>query len=131
MGDDVVHSLLYETGPDRRFRHLELAAPGGLVTLHPETDGSLHGNVVRAAGGVEHVRGIALAPGAMIHVQGSPITAAAIDWAGGGEAVEVLVLDPASLRLRAEPPPADRPLGAAGDGGIPVLETALTWPLEA
>ena len=131
VGDAVAHSLLYETGPDRRFRHLELAAPGGLVTLHPEPDGSLHGNVVRATGGVEHVRGIALAPGGMIHVQGSSITAAAIDWARGGEAVEILVLDPGSLRLRAVRSPADRPLDAAGDGGIPLLSAAETWPLEA
>src|SRR5689334_12470317 len=42
----IRHSLLLETDPDGRFNHLELSTEGGLLTLHPEGDGTLHGNAV-------------------------------------------------------------------------------------
>lgn len=43
--------LLLETGADGRPTRLELATASGLLTLHPEADGStLHGNTVTAAG---------------------------------------------------------------------------------
>ena len=41
------------------FSHLELATPAGLLTLHPEGDGTLHGNAIEA-GGIRHVAGLAV-----------------------------------------------------------------------
>lgn len=46
---------LVETDPDGRLTRLEVAAPAGLLTLHPSDDGrTLHGNVVTSAG-VRHL----------------------------------------------------------------------------
>lgn len=53
----VVHSLLLELDPGGRFSHLELTTAAGLLTLHPEGDGTIHGNAVTEAG-VTHVRGL-------------------------------------------------------------------------
>ncbi len=123
----LLHSLLYETGTDRRFTHLELAAPLGLVTLHPEGDGTLHGNIVTAAG-VEHVVGLAFEPGDALLVAGSPIAAAAVAWAGerdgDGGPDRVVVLDPVDLSIgaaTADATPARRPRIRTGS---PSCETA-------
>lgn len=129
----LVHSLLYETGVDRRFTHLELAAPLGLVTLHPESDGVLHGNIVRADG-VEHINGLAFTPSDGVLVVGSPIAAAAIAWASerldGAVAAWVVELDPVRLTLhRSEAAPAVGSDAADGDG-LPRLLASATWPLE-
>lgn len=138
----VVHALLIETDPAGRFAHLEFAAAGVLVTLHPEGDGTLHGNHVDAAGTrVEHVEGLPFPDGSVVFVEGSPIGAAAVIWGGratvgdgsgspvGGAMVDargrVSMADAATL--------ADR-LIATGietdDLGIPVLESGTSWPLE-
>src|SRR5215208_2384288 len=53
-GDRVFAALLLETHPTGTFAHLELATASGLLTLHPEGDDTLHGNVV-ASTGIEHV----------------------------------------------------------------------------
>lgn len=127
----LVHSLLFESGVDRRFTHLELAAPLGLVTLHPEGDGTIHGNIVRVDG-VEHISGLVFVPDDGMHVCGSPIVAAAVAWA----TVDVdrrtsrwlVELDPVGLTVRL----------AAGEAlhdvvqsdGLPQLSEASTWPLE-
>lgn len=51
----LVQTLLLEVTPDGRATRLEVAAPEGLLTLHPGAgDDALHGNVVRD-GGVEHI----------------------------------------------------------------------------
>jgi hypothetical protein len=43
----LLSDLLLEVGTDGRPSRLEIAAPAGLLTLHPEADGqSAHGNVV-------------------------------------------------------------------------------------
>src|SRR6185503_20526967 len=92
------HSLLLESDPEGRFAHLELATDVGLLTLHPESDGSLHGNAIvdhgeahlRDATGVEHVRGlpwpadgIALVEGSLIcQLAGIASLAGRIDAAG-------------------------------------------------
>ena len=55
--EGIVARLLLETDPDGRFAHLELSTAAGLLTLHPEGDGTLHGNAV-TADGVEHVVGV-------------------------------------------------------------------------
>lgn len=135
----LVHSLLYETDSDRRFSHLELAAPFGLVTLHPEGDDTLHGNIVRV-GGVEHVVGLPFEPGSVLLVAGSPIAEAAIGWAsergGHGEPARVITLDPGDLSLRsasaalaAAALPAGPP-GTIDPDGVPHLRDGATWALE-
>ncbi len=74
-GDRLLHALLLELAPDGTLSRLEVAAPDGLLTLHPEPDASmLDGNVVRADG-IEHVA----LPWSQTHVLmvgGSPVTAA-------------------------------------------------------
>ena len=70
------HSLLLETGPGGRFGHLELATPAGLLTLHPEGDGTLHGNVIEV-GGIRHVVGLAWDEAGVVDIEGSAIAAAA------------------------------------------------------
>ena len=49
-GEGIRSSLLLELDPDGRFSHLELSTAAGLLTLHPEPDGTLHGNAVTAEG---------------------------------------------------------------------------------
>jgi len=131
----LVHSLLYETGVDRRFTHLELATRAGLATLHPEGDGTLHGNVVRAQDGVEHVVGVPFPPAGVLLVAGSPIAAAAVAWAlvaTGAPTQGVLELDTVTLSLgpAIDPTAPIRLSGAVDPRGVPVLFDALIWPLE-
>ena len=77
-GESVVSSLLLETDPADRFLHAELSTAAGLLTLHPEADGMLHGNVV-TLDGVRHVTGLPWSTEAALLVDGSAIglTAAA------------------------------------------------------
>lgn len=75
-GGALVHSLLLETDPERRFSHLELATPAGLLTLHPEPDATLHGNVL-VADGLRHVVGLPWDRDALVLLEGSPLAAAA------------------------------------------------------
>ena len=143
----IRHSLLFETGPDRRFSHLELATPAGLLTLHPERDGTLHGNVVDAAG-VRHVVGLPWQADGVVDVAGSAITAAAAAWLLDGQGPRAKAAAPATV-LRIE---AGLGLGvrstvitrlwegswrAAGGSrfaadleGLPALADGKTWPLE-
>jgi hypothetical protein len=129
---ELVHALLYETDPDRRFSHLELAVSGGLATLHPEGDGTLHGNVVRPGSGMEHVAGMPLAPGGSVLVGGSIVASAAVAWAeqgSGGDRLPMVVLDPVTLRLSTET--VLRATLAVTDGrGVPVMDDSRIWSLE-
>jgi hypothetical protein len=142
----IRHSLLLETGPDRRFAHLELSTPAGLLTLHPEADGTLHGNVVDAAG-VRHVVGLSWDPDGLVDLEGSAITAAACAWrldggpsASGMRPVIVLRVS-AGLGLEVVRASAERlwegswRLGgrtrvAADADGAPVPLEGESWPLE-
>jgi hypothetical protein len=131
--DDVlIHSLLYKTDGYRRFSHLELATTAGLATLHPEGDGTLHGNVIRPGSGIEHIVGMPFASDALLLVQGSRLASAAASWAGQGSAEPLLpavVLDPLTMRLWSET--VDRStLAPADERGIPVMDDARIWPLE-
>ncbi len=130
LDGQVRYALLYETGPDRRFTHLELAGAAGLATLHPEGGGTLHGNVV-GADGVRHVVGLRYPAEATVIVSGSPITAAALGWArlGGLEVGVVVELDPLTLDLT-ERPLAPHEAAAVDAVGAPVLTDARIWPLE-
>ena len=145
----VVHALLLETTPDRRFAHLELAREGVLVTAHPEPDGTIHGNTIAADGsGVRHLIGLATGPEGLVMVDGSVMAAAAIAWqlrdiveAGGratfegvsidsrghveiDEALSVERLSPTRWRI------AHAPAVDVGEDGRPILADGATLPLE-
>ena len=145
-GEAVISSLLFETAPDRRFSHLELSTAAGLLTLHPEADETLHGNVVTAEG-LRHVRGLAWPPDGVILLESSPITIAAAAhalWASLGPglagSVEGLVigrdLGLARRSIEVRQLEAGRwavhgsdPL-AVSEAGMPLLPDGLDWPLE-
>jgi hypothetical protein len=147
-----VHALLLETDPTGRLLRLEIAAPAGLLTLHPGPDPTeLHGNVVRPSG-IEHVT-LSWSGGHALLAGASPITGAvAASWLahriGVGEgdrfpAVEVaddLTIRRATWRAARVTDhrwlllAADRGVSVAvtlGDDGVLTgLEDAADWPLE-
>ncbi|HEX5015871.1 MAG TPA: hypothetical protein VFV72_17125 [Candidatus Limnocylindrales bacterium] len=136
-GGVVVSSLLLETFPDGRFAHLEASTAAGLLTLHPEGDGTLHGNAVLAEG-VRHVVGLPWPPGSVVVLDGSAIAIAAAAWfireaspsTDPAGRLPVVMIDPA-LGVKASSIPAD---GLSHDkidaDGLPILDDAETWPLE-
>ena len=125
----VLHSLLLELDPAGRFAHLELTTPAGLLTLHPEGDGTIHGNAVTASG-ITHVRGVPWGPDDVIVVEHSVVCqAVAGSWqrARGLDALRVVKVEP-DLSLTRERTSSRR---ADQDGGeLPVLEDPHMWPLE-
>jgi hypothetical protein len=132
----VLSSLLLETFPDRHFAHTELSTGAGLLTLHPEPDGTLHGNVV-TSGGIEHIAGVAWPNDCLLVVHGSPISLAAAAWqlkAEGGDAEPgrrpIVTIDP-KLRITPGNVPTDalarHPID---EDGLPILEDQVSWPLE-
>jgi hypothetical protein len=124
----IVHALLLETDPAGRFSHLELAVAAVLLTLHPEGDGTLHGNRVAADGaGVEPIAGLPFPAGAAVLVDGSPIAAAAMAWGGAGEALGALVDAAGRVTIGTVAPPADLSVDAEG---IPRLADTAVWPLD-
>lgn len=70
----LISSALLEIDPDGRFAKLELAIPQGLLTLHPEPSGELHGNAV-LADGVRHLAH-AWSPDHTLEIDGLPVAAA-------------------------------------------------------
>lgn len=144
---NVVSSLLLETDPDRRFAHLELSTAAGLMTLHPEGDGTVHGNVV-AEHGVRHVRGLRWSPDDLILLEGSSIALAAAahllepgvglgdEVSASGLAIELgLQVAPAGpIRVRRVGVGswqfASGAAVAIEAGGLPVLDAGFGWPLE-
>ena len=85
VGDDGLrHSLLFESAPDGSFSHLELATPAGLLTLHPEADGTLHGNAIEASG-IRHVAGLPWDARGVVDIEGSSIAGAAAARSLDGE----------------------------------------------
>jgi len=122
--DQVVSSLLFETDPAGRFAHLELSTAAGLLTLHPEPDGSLHGNVV-VAEGIRHVVGEPWSADGALVLEGSAIAVAA-----AGERIPAAWID-LGLGLHHGRPPIDRVPGVPLDAdGLPKLADGATWPLE-
>jgi len=80
-GTGVGHVLLLETDRDGRFSHVELGRADGLWTFHPEPDGTLHGNHVGPDGsGIRHISGWSFGSDAVLLVDGSPISLAAVAW---------------------------------------------------
>jgi hypothetical protein len=155
-GPGLRHSLLLETDPNGRFSHLELSTHSGLFTIHPEADGTLHGNGVvdhgeaglRDASGVEHVRGLVWPPDGIVLVEGSLVCQLAAIHALEG------VIEPSSARsqstawipltlwLAIRPVRVERMEERRwrfGDAealevdldGLPRLDAGTTWPLEA
>jgi hypothetical protein len=132
LDGSVVSSLLLETDPDGRFSHIELSTAAGLLTLHPEGDETLHGNVV-TTGGVQHVAGLPWDGEGVVLLEESPLAAAAAAGRrGSAEAHGVLIRLDLSLE-----PFAD---GGAGEDltraapldadGLPRFGVGASWPLE-
>lgn len=124
----VVSSLLFELDPEGRFAHLELSTAAGLLTLHPEGDGTLHGNAVTAAG-IEHVAGLPWAPDDVVLVDGSVVTAVASRQGAGRPAGGALIIALDLSLSRAEHVPSAG-AAAADAAGLPLLVDGATWPLE-
>lgn len=100
---DIVQAVLFETDPTGRVVHLEMASAAGLLTLHPEDDEVLHGNVV-GPDGVRHLRFDRTA----LFVVGSPASAAIVlgrlalaVGVGGSRSVDLVRIDD-RLEPRAE-----------------------------
>jgi len=121
-------SLLLELDPDGAFSHLELSTAAGLLTLHPETDGTLHGNAV-TWDGIQHIRGVPWSPDQAIWITGSSICLAAGLRRDGTKTAAWLAI---GLDLRLETAVSIiRPDWSLIDAeGLPVLVDAETWPLE-
>ena len=126
MGEGIRSSLLLELAPEGRFSHLELSTAAGLLTLHPEGDGTLHGNAVTTRG-IEHVRGLPWAPATVVLVEGSAVCEA-IAASSRPVAAEVLRvgLDLALSRVRLAP--KARP--SVSPDGLPWLDQSASWPLD-
>jgi hypothetical protein len=100
---DIVQAVLFETDPRGRVVRLEIASAAGLLTLHPEDDGALHGNVV-GSDGVRHLTFDRTA----LFVVGSPASAAIVlgrlalvVGVGGSRSVDLVRIDD-RLEPRAE-----------------------------
>ena len=122
----LITSLLLETHPDGRFAHVELSTAAGLLTLHPEADGTLHGNVITAAG-IRHIEGLPWTPRSIVLVDGSVLAGAAalrtlVDGIADGVRISLeldVVETHESVSLEVD------------DDGLPMLDDAAAWPLEA
>ena len=151
----IRHSLLLETDPDGRFAHLELSTDAGMLTLHPEGDGTLHGNAVvdhgaahlRDATGVEHVRGLVWPSDGIALVEGSLISElATIHYlqqriGAFSSHSQPAIWIPATLWLEVKPVRVERIderrwlIGGSSvlvvdDRGLPARPVDSIWPLE-
>jgi len=124
-GEGIRSSMLLELDPDSRFSHLELSTAAGLLTLHPEGDGTLHGNAVTSAG-IVHMVGLPWQPDVAIWLDGSGINVAAARRADGTFASDVLRIG-LDLQLTREAIRLDP--GTVDGEGLPVLGRGTTWPL--
>lgn len=127
-GSPVVSSLLLELDPDGRFAHLELSTAAGLLTLHPEGDGTVHGNAVTAAG-VHHVTGLPWAPDDVVLVEGSVVTAVVAGQPGRSPAAGALIVTLDLALVRAAGAPSVGAVARDAEG-LPLLGQGATWPLE-
>ena len=123
-GEGIRSSLLLELDPQGRFSHLELSTAAGLLTLHPEGDGTLHGNTVTGRG-VEHIEGLPWDQDTVILVEGSAVCRAAP--ANDGRRRSVLRI---GLDLRFDQGPVPEFLAEADEQRLPVLGGSENWPLE-
>jgi hypothetical protein len=145
----LLASLLLEVGLDGRPSRLELASPAGLLTLHPEATGGLHGNVA-TAGGVGHLA-FAWSDAHELEVEGLPIPTAvtvrrlagslaagegrtvpvvsvALDLSVGAGTRRFARVDGTTWRIDGGPVPRTLTID---DRGIPTwVRDAWEWPLE-
>jgi hypothetical protein len=123
---ELVTSLLLETHPDASFAHIELSTAAGLLTLHPESDGTLHGNIVTAQG-IRHVIGLAWTPRSVVLVEASVLASAAAMCTLAGKPA-----DGVRITLELDILPIGESVSVEVDrDGLPVLDDAAAWPLEA
>lgn len=145
-GHGIASSLLLETSAAGRFTHLELSTPSGLLTLHPETDGTLHGHAI-VSDGVEHVEGLAWDSDGIVLLEGSTVcrvAAAAIladAVAIGTSKAHLAAVLPPTLWFEVKPVRVERidattwrfiaeePF-AVDRLGLPALRGGEIWPLE-
>ena len=145
-----VRSLLLETDSQGSWIRLEISAAEGLLSLHPEGDGSIHGNLTSKLG-VRHLSPGKIKP-ARVDVPGPLIAEAALCWAltrqlkvGEGRTIQLAVvtdnLGVAMADLSAERRTTAtwelrdgdrRRLVELDDNGLPVAHVgAEHWPLES
>jgi hypothetical protein len=145
-GQAVASSLLLETNPAGRFAHLELSTPSGLLTVHPETDGTLHGHAI-VSDGVEHVAGLAWDADGVVMLEGSTVCRLAAvagladTMAIGASKGHLAAVIPPTLWLEVKPIRIERidarvwrfgaeePFTVEGRG-LPLLRGGEIWPLE-
>jgi hypothetical protein len=145
-GQAVASSLLLETDPAGRFAHLELSTPSGLLTLHPEADGTLHGHAI-VSDGVEHVAGLAWDADGVVMLERSTVCrlAAIVGLADtiaiGASRGHLAAVIPPTLWLEVKPIRIERidasvwqfgdedPFTVDGRG-LPLLRGGEIWPLE-
>jgi len=125
-GAGLRHAGLVELDGDG-FARLELDGRAGMLTLHPDRDGTIaHGNVVRAEG-VDPLA-VSWADGDAVAIEGDAFGSAVAGWQGRGWVVGH------DLRLRRPNGAPDVASGVAlpaDDRGVPKLLAAHEWPLEA
>jgi hypothetical protein len=145
----LAHAVTMETGHAGQWLRLEVAAPAGLLSLHPERDGSINGNVVSEAG-VRHVA-LGVVQPALVDVRDSLAAETALCRAlerivAAGEGSVVTVVQVASSLVVAVVELAVRRLNprtweltdadgirtvTMGDRGAPVAgDSSVSWPLE-
>ncbi len=118
----VRHAGLLELDLDGRFTRLELSGSAGLLTLHPEGDGSIHGNVVNDRG----VRPITL-PGddvGAITITGDAFGSSLVGQPAG-EGIVIRGGWDFGVGPRVHRDALDLDVR-----GVPVLDQAAEWPLE-
>jgi hypothetical protein len=146
----AVRSLTLQTDGQGAWERLEIAGGSGLLSLHPESNGSIHGNIASRYG-VRHLSIGAVKP-ARVDVPGSLVAEAALCWSmarhvrvGESKTISVAsVGEPASVGLVElsvdrrttgtwELRDGDRRrLVEIDDAGLPVAHVGSErWPLEA
>lgn len=146
IGPGMASSLLLETDPEGRFAHLELSTPSGLLTLHPESDGTLHGHAL-VHDGIEHVAGLRWDGDGVALLDGSTVCrlAAAASLAGtiapASSKAHLAVVIPDTLWLEVKPIRVERiaerqwrfgaeePF-AVDERGLAELRGGEIWPLD-
>jgi hypothetical protein len=142
-------AVTMETGHAGQWLRLEVAAPAGLLSLHPDRDGSINGNVVAEAG-VRHIALGAVEP-PLVDVRDSLVVETALCRAlerlvaaGEGSVVTVVQVG-SSLEVAVVALAVRRLTGRTweitdadgirtvtmGDRGAPVAgDSSASWPLE-
>jgi hypothetical protein len=146
----AARSLTLETDGQGAWQRLEIGGSSGLLSLHPESDGSIHGNVASRTG-IRHLSlGVVKPP--RVDVPGSLVAEAALCWSmarhvrvGERKTITVAsIAEPVSVALSEltvdrrttgtwELTDGDRRrLVEIDDAGLPVAHVGSErWPLEA